>query len=226
MPKKNKLLALIDSFRKRLNDAEGELSKEEINKMVDELTKQLEEVQGKEDEKSKTKTSELQKQIVTTVSQLDMTEVRRIIAEVLKLPESLVFDANNMQDVSKLDKFITVLNVSQSDIGTEIKFKGADEVEIASTLCEVTISVNAYGKNAYDMLCQLTESMRFTVVWQRLKRLRMGYLRCSKIRSLPTAIAGGKEQRAQVDLIFSINPIVKSPLNRGDTVKFNLEKGL
>lgn len=63
MPKKNKLLALIDSFRKRLNDAEGELSKEEINKMIDELTKQLEEVQGKEDEGSKAKADELQKQI-------------------------------------------------------------------------------------------------------------------------------------------------------------------
>ena len=63
MPKKNKLLALIDSFRKRLNDAEGELSKEEINKMIDELTKQLEEVQGKEDEESKVKADELQKQI-------------------------------------------------------------------------------------------------------------------------------------------------------------------
>lgn len=154
-----------------------------------------------------------------------MMEVRRMIAEVLTLPESLVFDANNIQDVSKLDKFITVLNVYQSDIGTEVKFKGVDEEEIASTLREVTISVNAYGKNAYDMLCKLTESMRFTFVWQRLKRLGMGYLKCSQIRSLPTAIAGGKEQRAQVDLTFSINPIVKAPVNRGDTVKFNIERG-
>ncbi|OCG10905.1 hypothetical protein A9G09_11820 [Gilliamella sp. wkB292] len=130
-----------------------------------------------------------------------------------------------MQDVSKLDKFITVLNAYQSDIGTEVKFKGAEEEEIASTLRETTISVNAYGKNAYDMLCKLTESMRFTFVWQRLKRLGMGYLKCSQIRSLPTAIAGGKEQRAQVDLAFSINPIVKAPVNRGDTVKFNIERG-
>ena len=154
-----------------------------------------------------------------------MTALRHMIAEVLTLPESLVFDANNIQDVSKLDKFITVLNAYQSDIGTEIKFKSADEEEIASTLREVTISVNAYGKNAYDMLCKLTESMRLTVVWQRLRRLGMGYLKCSQIRSLPTTIAGGKEQRAQVDLIFSINPIVKAPVNRGDTVKFNIERG-
>lgn len=71
MPKKNKLLALIDSFRKRLNDAEGELSKEEINKMIDELTKQLEEVQGKEDEESKSKAEELQKQIDELKAQLE-----------------------------------------------------------------------------------------------------------------------------------------------------------
>lgn len=154
-----------------------------------------------------------------------MTALRRMIAWVLTLPDDLVFDANNIQDVSKLDKFITVLNAYQSDIGTEVKFKGAEEEETASTLREVNISVNAYGKNAYDMLCKLTESMRLTAVWQRLKRLNMGYLKCSQIRSLPTTIAGGREQRAQVDLTFSINPIVKSPLNRGDTVKFNLEKG-
>ena len=63
MPKKNKLLALIDSFRQRLNDAEGELSKEEINKQIDELMAQLKEVQDKEDEESKAKADELQKQI-------------------------------------------------------------------------------------------------------------------------------------------------------------------
>ena len=130
-----------------------------------------------------------------------------------------------MQDVSRLDRFITVLNSYQSDIGTEIKFDGVNEEEIASTARELTISVNAYGKNSYDLLCKLTESMRLTPVWQRLKRLGMGYLRCSQIRSLPTTIAGGKEQRAQVDLTFSINPIVKVSVNRGDTVNFNLNRG-
>ena len=148
-----------------------------------------------------------------------------MIAEVLTLPESIVFDANNMQDVSRLDRFITVLNSYQSDIGTEIKFDGVNEEEIASTARELTISVNAYGKNSYDLLCKLTESMRLTPVWQRLKHLGMGYLRCSQIRSLPTTIAGGKEQRAQVDLTFSINPIVKVSVNRGDTVNFNLNRG-
>lgn len=162
---------------------------------------------------------------ITTVWRLDMVAVRHTIAEVLTLPKAIVFDANNMQDVSTLDHFVTVFNAYQSDIGTEIKFNGVNEEEIASTAKELTISVNAYGKNSYDLLCKLTESMRLTPVWQRLKHLGMGYLRCSQIRSLPTTIAGGKEERAQVDLTFSINPIVKISVNRGDTVNFNLIRG-
>lgn len=154
-----------------------------------------------------------------------MMEVRHMIAEALTLPNERVFDANNMQDVSELDYFVTVLDSYQSDIGTEIKFNGEDEEEIASTLKEVSISINAYGKNSYQLLCKLTQSMRLTSVWQRLKRLGMGYLRCSQIRSLSTAIAGGKEQRAQVDLTFSINPIIKANVKRGKTVNLNLIRG-
>ena len=162
---------------------------------------------------------------ITTVWQLDMEEVRRMIAEILTLPDERVFDANNMQDVSELDYFVTVLNSHQLDIGTEIKFNGKDEEEIISTLKEVNISINAYGKNSYQLLCKLTQSMRLTSVWQRLKRLGMGYLRCSEIRSLPTAIDGGEEQRAEVDLIFSINSIIKANVKCGKTVNFNLIRG-
>nr|WP_143421881.1 hypothetical protein [Gilliamella mensalis] len=148
-----------------------------------------------------------------------------MIADILTLPESLVLDANDIQDISEQDTFITVLNAYQTDIGTEVKFNGTDEEEIISTLCEVTISVNAYGKNAYDMLCKLTESMRLTVIWQRLKHLGMGYLKCSQIQSVPTTIPNGTKQHAQVDLTFSINPIVKVQVNRGNTVKFNIQRG-
>lgn len=162
---------------------------------------------------------------ITTVSRLDMTAFRHMIAEILTLPESLVFDANNMQDVSKLDKFITISNADQSDIGIDVRFNGTDEEEITSILSEVTISVNAYGKDAYDILCKLTASMHLTIVWQHLKRLRMGYLKCSQIRSLPTTIDGGQEQHEQVDITFSINTIIKTHVNRGETVKFNIKRG-
>ncbi|MDF7667447.1 hypothetical protein PT273_06270 [Orbaceae bacterium ESL0727] len=160
---------------------------------------------------------------ITTVSRLDMTEVRHMIAEVLSLADDIVLDANDRQNVANLNSYITVLCSDQLDIGTEVCYDGNNELEIASTLKEVTLSVNAYGKNADDLLCKLTESMRFTSVWQRLKRLKMGYLRCSPVHNLPADTATDNQQRAQVDLIFSTNSITQAEVKRGDSVKFNLE---
>lgn len=60
---------LIDAIKKLLTDSG--LSAEEINKKIDELMAQLEEVQGKEDEESKSKAEELQKQIDELKAQLE-----------------------------------------------------------------------------------------------------------------------------------------------------------
>lgn len=160
---------------------------------------------------------------ITTVSKLEMTEVRRLIAEILSLPETIIFEEDNIPDVSLLDKFITVLNMSQTQIGKEILYYGEDEEEVISILKEATITVKAYGKDAYEQLCKLTESMQFTPVWQKLKKLRMGYLRCSDIENVSTTSADETVQHAQVDLIFSINPIVKTSVKRGDSVNFTFE---
>lgn len=61
MKLKAKRKGIVDALKKLLTDSD--LSAEEINKKIDELMAQLEEVQGKEDEESKTKADELQKQI-------------------------------------------------------------------------------------------------------------------------------------------------------------------
>lgn len=60
---------LVDALKKLLTDSG--LSAEEINKKIDELMAQLEEVQGKEDEESKSKAEALQKQIDELKSQLE-----------------------------------------------------------------------------------------------------------------------------------------------------------
>lgn len=60
---------LIDAIKKLLTDSG--LSAEEINKKIDELVAQLEEVQGKEDEESKSKAEALQKQIDELKAQLE-----------------------------------------------------------------------------------------------------------------------------------------------------------
>lgn len=60
---------LVDAIKKLLTDSG--LSAEEINKKIDELMAQLEEVQGKEDEESKSKAEAIQKQIDELKVQLE-----------------------------------------------------------------------------------------------------------------------------------------------------------
>lgn len=60
---------IVDALKKLITDSD--LSAEEINKKIDELMAQLEEVQDKEDEESKSKAEELQKQIDELKAQLE-----------------------------------------------------------------------------------------------------------------------------------------------------------
>ena len=60
---------IVDALKKLITDSD--LSADEINKKIDELMAQLEEVQGKEDEESKSKAEELQKQIDELKAQLE-----------------------------------------------------------------------------------------------------------------------------------------------------------
>ena len=160
---------------------------------------------------------------ITTVWRLDMKEVRQMMAEVLSLPSDRVIDANSEVDVSKMSFFITVLVMAQDDLGSEIIYNGIEEVEKLSNLSELTLSINAYGANSYDAINKLVMSMRLHFVYSRLKKLGIGYLRSSQIRSLPVTISGGKEQRAQVDLVFSISNKLNADVKRGDTVQINVE---
>ncbi|QHJ84908.1 MAG: hypothetical protein [Caudoviricetes sp.] len=146
-----------------------------------------------------------------------------MIAEVLSLPENLVIDANSEVDVSALSYFITVIESYHSEIGQEINYDGDEEKEVLNSIREVTISVNAYGLNSYEIISKLTASMNLTPVWQALKDLGIGFLRSSQVRNLPTTIAAGKENRAQVDLIFSINHIIQADVRRGDYVQIKTE---
>lgn len=160
---------------------------------------------------------------ITTAWRLDMKAVRQMMAEVLSLPDDRVIDANTEVDVSKMSFFITVLVMSQDSLGSEIIYDGDQELEKLSNLSELTLSINAYGINSYEAINKLVMSMRLDFVYSRLKRLGVGYLRASQIRSLPMAISGGKEQRAQVDLVFSINNRLNANVKRGDDVTINLQ---
>ncbi|PHM54535.1 hypothetical protein Xekk_02521 [Xenorhabdus sp. KK7.4] len=147
-----------------------------------------------------------------------MRAVRRTVAEVLKLPESQVLDGDGETDVSELDWFITVNRVTSDMRGEEYRFDAKREVEIITVSRETIISVNAFGKNAYLIIEKFASVLRTSHAQQLLTRLGAGLVRKSQIRNLPTAIAGGKEQRAQIDLTLSHIHRIETPINQAKTV--------
>lgn len=152
-----------------------------------------------------------------------MTVVRRLIAEVLSLPENIVFDANKEQDVSGIKAFLTV-QVSFSDaLGSERKYDSTNEREIITTVRNSTISINAFGNNAYQLIEKLVTSLKFSAIQQQFKSLGFSILSTSQIRNLATVISNAKEERAQVDLIANHIHRVSMSLGYGDSVDINYE---
>ncbi|WP_240043074.1 phage neck terminator protein [Photorhabdus luminescens] len=160
----------------------------------------------------------------TTLSQLDMRAVRQTIATVLKLPESVVLDSDGETDVSDMTSFITVNRVTSELIGEEYKFNAKKEVEIITLTRETLISVNAFGKNSYLIIEKLASVLSTSYAQSLLIRIGAGLVRKSQIRNLPTAIAGGKEQRAQIDLTFSHIHRIEAPLYQAKTVDITVHK--
>ncbi|WP_323857625.1 phage neck terminator protein [Xenorhabdus doucetiae] len=156
----------------------------------------------------------------TTLSQLDMRAVRQMIATVLtsrngKVP---VLDGDGETDVSDMPYFITVNRVTSELIGEEYKFNAKKEVEIITVTRETLISVNAFGKNSYLIIEKLASVLSTSYAQSLLTRIGAGLVRKSQVRNLPTAIAGGKEQRAQIDLTLSHIHRIETPVNQARTV--------
>ncbi|WP_041382210.1 MULTISPECIES: phage neck terminator protein [Photorhabdus] len=160
----------------------------------------------------------------TTLSQLDMRAVRQTIATVLKLPESVVIDTDSETDVSDMPSFITVNRVTSELMGEEYKFNAKKEVEIITLTRETIISVNAFGKNSYLLIEKLASVLSTSYAQTIFKRVGAGIVRKSQVRNLPTAIAGGKEQRAQIDLTFSHIHRIETPVYQAKAVDITVHK--
>ncbi|PVZ86708.1 hypothetical protein C9426_14930 [Serratia sp. S1B] len=140
----------------------------------------------------------------------------------MQLSDERVIDGNVETDVSALDYFVSINSIASDLIGEEIKFDGINETEVITSTRETTVSVNAFGKNAYQLIEKLSSSLSTHYAQQQFKKLGAGIVRKSSLRNLPTSIAGGKEQRAQLDLTLSHIHRINTPLNRGDSVDITL----
>ncbi|MCF2964506.1 hypothetical protein LXP63_14575 [Yersinia pestis subsp. pestis] len=161
---------------------------------------------------------------ITTVWQLDLKAVRQTIAEVLSLPSELVLDADEMPDVSALKAFITIGRVTSEPLGSEYRFDGMTEREAVTVSRLTVLSVNAYGRNAYPIIEKLASALALSAAQSSLKHAGAAVLKLSPIRNLPTAIAGGFEQRAQIDITLSHIHRVEAQVNRAETVEITLQE--
>lgn len=148
-----------------------------------------------------------------------MKALKQAIATVLKLPDDTVIESHNRVDVSSLSRFITVGVISSELIGEENRFDAVHELEIITASRSTTISINAYGANSYQLIEKLSSVLATHYANHIFKQyVNASVLQKSEVRNLPTAIAGGQEQRAQIDLTLSHIHRIEAPLNRGESV--------
>lgn len=153
-----------------------------------------------------------------------MRAVRQTIAAVLSLPSNVVLDADTDPDVSELKYFLTVGRITSQAIGDENKYVGEDEQEIITVSRLTTVSVNAFGTNAYSLIEKLDSVIKSSFAQTMFRGFSATVLTTSTVRNLPTAIAGGFEQRAQIDLTISHINRITTQLNRAEVVEISLHE--
>lgn len=109
-------------------------------------------------------------------------------------------------------------------LGSDYRFNGKTEQEIITDSVETTVSVNAYGRNANDLLGKLVALLKTSRAMSELKKAKMAVPRVSAVRNLTTAIGGGYEERAQMDLTVSHVYRITTDMMRADTVDITVTK--
>lgn len=135
-----------------------------------------------------------------------------------------MLDADEMEDVSDLGRFITVGRLTSTALGSAYRFDGNAERETVSVSRLTIISVNGYGNHAYSALEKLVSALATSAVQSGFRRAGAAVLACSPLRNLPAAIAGGFEQRAQVEISLTHLHRVSAQVNRAETVTITLQE--
>ena len=143
---------------------------------------------------------------------------------VSRLPEKSVIFNYQPAGVGKTP-FVTLGILTSKSIGGGYKFDGSEEQEYITLSKETVVSVNAYGKNAFAMIQKLEGVLRTSYAMQALKAKGMAIPRVSPIRDLTSAIGGGYEERAQIDLTIVYNQRVKTEVLKVETVEIKAQKG-
>ncbi len=139
-----------------------------------------------------------------------MKVLRSLLREVLSLPSGSVRPSYQTSP-SGTESFVIASVLTSVEIGTTRQdFDGAREIERLSTARLTTVSIEAYGNNAYELMQKLTTLLQASSTQAMMRaRLKAGLVTLSPLRDLTTVIGAGPEERAQFDATFSHTHIVE-----------------
>ncbi|WP_444542962.1 phage neck terminator protein [Laribacter hongkongensis] len=153
----------------------------------------------------------------TTLSQLDTTGLRHLLRRLLSLPDGSVRAADQAAPADRHGPFMTVRVVTTVEIGQARRtFDGEREIETVSQTCLSTVSVQAFGTNAYALMQKLRALLESSAGMSGLKALHCTVLSMTPVRNLTGIIGIGIEERANVDLTINHDHIVEIDLRRID----------
>ncbi|BBE09608.1 Uncharacterized protein MCB1EB_1447 [Mycoavidus cysteinexigens] len=144
-----------------------------------------------------------------------MKALRSLLREVLSLPSGAVRPSYQAGPTGA-EPCVIVSVLTSVEIGTTRQaFDGAREIERLSTARLTTVSIEAFGENAYALMQTLTTLLQASSTQSMLRtRLNAGLVTLSPLRELTTIVGAGSEERAQFDATFSHSDCVEIDLKR------------
>ena len=155
-----------------------------------------------------------------TVQSFSLTDLRKVIADTLELPITEVVRENEAHSVAN-SAFITA-GVSFEDTLSygDSKWDPVNETMVYSTDWEVTVDINAYGKNSQAILKKLISCMRQVHTTKlALRKINLGFVSHTAIRDLSAMALPTWEERAHVSINLWCTHKIQSNQKRIDIVR-------
>lgn len=136
--------------------------------------------------------------------------LRRLLLRLLSLPDGSVRAADQAAPADRHGPFVTVRVVTTLEIGQARRtFDGERETETIEQSCLSTVSVQAFGTNAYALMQKLRALLESSAGMAGLRSLHCTVPSMTPVRNLTGVIGAGIEERANIDLTINHDHIVE-----------------
>lgn len=151
-----------------------------------------------------------------------MTELRNLVRRLLSLPDGSVRPSNQGGPTGR-EPFVTVFRSSTAPLGAEtLQFDGVDERESIHSSYLSTISINAFGTEAYELMLKLRSVLASSAGLAGMKAINGGIVTVGQVLDLSAIVGAGYEERARVELQISHTHTVVADQPRIDAARIDV----